>query len=179
MVVISLDSPSCGVCLFYPRTGGCIGTLPDRPRIVPFEVRLSQCCLYGDGLRTWAGIIQVVLPHRPPNIPALHFETFVLLCCLQVWKRRNGVVFRGDEATVIQLLQSWSQAVGMQASPLPTRRLEMFGALFFIRQCKTTLHSVTKSFHPSGRLGPHKQWKFRWGILSPSGDPSKKKQVKY
>ena len=62
MVVISLDSPSCGVCLFDPRTGGCIGTLPDRPRIVPFEVRVSQCCLYGDGQCTWAEIIQVVLP---------------------------------------------------------------------------------------------------------------------
>ena len=62
MVVISLDSPSCGVCLFDPRSGGCIGTLPDRPRIVPFEVRLSRCCLYGDGQRTWAGIIQVALP---------------------------------------------------------------------------------------------------------------------
>ena len=87
-------------------------------------------------------------------------------CCLP---RRRG---NSDPTTA--KLQSWSQAVGMQASPLPTRRLEMFGALFFIRQCKTTLHSVTKSFHPSGRLGPHKQWKFRWGILSPSGDPSKK-----
>ena len=63
VVVISLGSPLCGVCLFDPRTGGCIGTLPDRPRIVPFEVRLSWCCLYGDGRRTWAGIIQVVLPH--------------------------------------------------------------------------------------------------------------------
>src|SRR6185437_9031112 len=42
VVVISLDSPSCGVCLLDPRTGGCIGTLPDRPRIVPFEVRLSR-----------------------------------------------------------------------------------------------------------------------------------------
>jgi len=52
MVVISLDSPSCGVCLFDMRSGGCIGTLPDSPRIVPFEVRLSQCCLYGDGQRT-------------------------------------------------------------------------------------------------------------------------------
>ena len=63
MVVISLDSPSCGVCLFDPRSGGCFGTLPNRPRIVPFEVRLSWCCLYDDGQRTWAGIIQVVLPH--------------------------------------------------------------------------------------------------------------------
>ena len=62
MVVISLDAPSCRVCLFDPRTSGCIGTLPDRPRIVPFEVHLSRCCLYGDGQRTWAGIIQVNLP---------------------------------------------------------------------------------------------------------------------
>ena len=42
MVVISLDSPSCGVCSFDPRISGCIGTLPDRPRIVLFEVRLSR-----------------------------------------------------------------------------------------------------------------------------------------
>ena len=62
MVVISLDSPSCGVCLFDPSTGGCIGMLPERPRIVPFEVHLSRYFLYGDGQRTWAGIIQVVLP---------------------------------------------------------------------------------------------------------------------
>ena len=62
VVVISLDSPSCRVCMFDPRTGGCVGTLPDRPRIVPFEVCLCWCCLYGDGQRTWAGIIQVVLP---------------------------------------------------------------------------------------------------------------------
>ena len=62
VVVISLDSPSCRVCLFDLRTGGCIRTLPDRSRFVPFEVRLSRCCLYGDGQRTWAGIIQLVLP---------------------------------------------------------------------------------------------------------------------
>jgi len=63
---------------------------------------------------------------------------------------------------------------GHAGFPVPTRRLEMFGALFFIRQCKTILHPVTKPFS-SGHLGPHKQWKIRWGILSPSGDPSKKK----
>ena len=77
VVVISLDSPSCEVCLFDPRTGGCIGTLPDKPRIVPFEVRLSRCCLYGDGLRTWARIIQVVLPqHEHPMI--ISYATYIL-----------------------------------------------------------------------------------------------------
>ena len=38
MVVISLDSPSCGVCLLDLRSGGYIGTLPNRPRIVPVVV---------------------------------------------------------------------------------------------------------------------------------------------
>ena len=73
---IFLLSLKCGAVIVFkctdtwgvtPRSGGCIGTLPDRPRIVPFEVCLSRCCLYGDGQRTWAGIIQVVLPQVWPN----------------------------------------------------------------------------------------------------------------
>jgi hypothetical protein len=31
MVIVSLDSPSCEVCLIDPESGGFIGTLPDRP----------------------------------------------------------------------------------------------------------------------------------------------------
>jgi hypothetical protein len=31
-VLVSLDSPSCGVPCFDPELGGFIGTLPDRPR---------------------------------------------------------------------------------------------------------------------------------------------------
>ena len=56
---------------------------------------------------------------RPPHIPALHFETFVLLCCWQLWKRRNGVVFRGEEATVIQLLQNCKAEARLWACRLP------------------------------------------------------------
>ena len=56
---------------------------------------------------------------RPPNIPALHFETFVLLCCLQLWKRRNGVVFPRREATVIQLLQNCKAEARLWACRLP------------------------------------------------------------
>ena len=29
----------------------------------------------------------------PRNIPQKHFATFIALCCWQLWKRRNGVVF--------------------------------------------------------------------------------------
>jgi hypothetical protein len=31
---------------------------------------------------------------QPPHIPAKHFETFILLCCWHIWKRRNNTVFR-------------------------------------------------------------------------------------
>ena len=31
---------------------------------------------------------------KPENLPAAHFDTFVLLCCWHLWKRRNGIVFR-------------------------------------------------------------------------------------
>ncbi|RLM69312.1 uncharacterized protein C2845_PM17G05660 [Panicum miliaceum] len=33
---------------------------------------------------------------RPSSIPAAHFDTFILLCYWQLWKRRNGIVFRGE-----------------------------------------------------------------------------------
>ncbi|CAL4992410.1 unnamed protein product [Urochloa decumbens] len=43
---------------------------------------------------------------RPPGIPVDEYDTFVLLCCWQLWKRRNGAVFRGEEMTLRQLLHS-------------------------------------------------------------------------
>lgn len=36
---------------------------------------------------------------RPAHIPSKHFSTLLLLCCWQLWKRRNGVIFRQEEAT--------------------------------------------------------------------------------
>lgn len=35
---------------------------------------------------------------RPPTVPAKHYNMFVLLCCWQLWKRRNDVVFRGERS---------------------------------------------------------------------------------
>ena len=42
---------------------------------------------------------------RPPGIPAAHFDTFTLLCCWQLWKRRNGIVFRNETLNLHQTLQ--------------------------------------------------------------------------
>ncbi|AQK39484.1 TUB-transcription factor 14 [Zea mays] len=52
---------------------------------------------------------------RPSNLPQNEFSSFVILCCWQLWKRRNGFVFRQEAATLNQTLQlicaeaaSWS-----------------------------------------------------------------------
>ena len=38
------------------------------------------------------------------NIPQKHFSTFVALCCWQLWKRRNGVIFRSERASHHKML---------------------------------------------------------------------------
>jgi hypothetical protein len=52
---------------------------------------------------------------RPSNLPQNEFSSFVIQCCWQLWKRRNGFVFRQEAATLNQTLQlicaeaaSWS-----------------------------------------------------------------------
>jgi hypothetical protein len=37
-------------------------------------------------------------------VPKKFFSTFVALCCWQLWKRRNGVIFRSESATLRQVL---------------------------------------------------------------------------
>ena len=86
--------------------------------------------------------------------------TLRLLCyCAACSCGSDGMVLSSEEKR-----QQWSNycktaklkpGCGHAGFPVPTRRLEMFGALFFIRQCKTILHPVTKPFS-SGHLGPHK-----------------------
>ncbi|WVZ61782.1 hypothetical protein U9M48_011599, partial [Paspalum notatum var. saurae] len=46
------------------------------------------------------------LLRRPHDIPALHFNTFALLCCWNIWKRRNKIIFEGVPATMSQFLGS-------------------------------------------------------------------------
>ena len=42
---------------------------------------------------------------RPSHVPGDHFDSFVILTCWQLWKRRNGVVFRSEVTTRQQTLQ--------------------------------------------------------------------------
>ena len=43
---------------------------------------------------------------RPATIEAVHYETFTLICCWQLWKRRNSIVFRQETTTLRQTLQA-------------------------------------------------------------------------
>jgi hypothetical protein len=43
-------------------------------------------------------------PSCPAHVPRIQFETLVLLCCWRLWKRGNGVVFRGQHLSKRQLL---------------------------------------------------------------------------
>jgi hypothetical protein len=42
---------------------------------------------------------------RPTNIPKAEFSSFIHLCCWQLWKRRNALVFRQEAASLKCLLQ--------------------------------------------------------------------------
>ena len=48
---------------------------------------------------SWS-VIKVQEITAPTHIPVKHFQTFVLLCCWHIWKRRNNIVFRNDRSTL-------------------------------------------------------------------------------
>jgi len=52
---------------------------------------------------------------RPSHVEGGHYDTFILLCCWQLWKRQNGIVFRQETKSLHQTLhacrreaKSWS-----------------------------------------------------------------------
>jgi len=55
----------------------------------------------------------------PPHVPAAHFETLVLLCCWQLWKRWNGIVFRQEHVTLHQLLAGCKAEARLWVARLP------------------------------------------------------------
>ncbi|KAF8655664.1 hypothetical protein HU200_060982 [Digitaria exilis] len=57
---------------------------------------------------------------RPSHVPARHFDTFVLLCCWQLWKRRNGRIFRDEQATCRQVLSACKMDADLWRHRLPS-----------------------------------------------------------
>lgn len=49
-----------------------------------------------------AECLQAIDP--PAQMPKAEFNTFILLCCWQIWKRRNNIIFRGEVASLQNLV---------------------------------------------------------------------------
>jgi len=60
------------------------------------------------------------LPH-PAHVPGEHFETLVLLCCWQIWKRRNGIIFRQEDMSLQQLVAGCRSEARVWAVRLPRK----------------------------------------------------------
>lgn len=56
---------------------------------------------------------------QPESVPANHFDTFTLLYCWQLWKGRNGFVFRGETMGLRQTLHACRSAARTWSCRLP------------------------------------------------------------
>ncbi|RCV26588.1 hypothetical protein SETIT_5G257800v2 [Setaria italica] len=56
---------------------------------------------------------------RSPGVPEEHFTSLVLLCCWQLWKRRNEVVFRGERWMLRQTLKNYKDDAQLWRCRLP------------------------------------------------------------
>ncbi|WVZ88098.1 hypothetical protein U9M48_034651 [Paspalum notatum var. saurae] len=92
------------------------------------------------------GRVQLSALQRPHGVPEQHFNTFALLCCWELWKRRNRVAFDGAASS----MREFAGKIRVEAAQWSHR------------------------FKVADRWG-HKSNKIQVGILSPPGDHKKKK----
>ena len=62
--------------------------------------------------------LHLLLP--PAHIPGKHFHTFLLLCCWQLWKRRNNAIFRQQNdhlGTVLRAAKEEARTWGYRLPP--------------------------------------------------------------
>ena len=57
---------------------------------------------------------------RPENVPARHFPVFIALCCWNIWKHRNRVIFDKAPPSLQQLRNNCSEDSRLWAWRLPT-----------------------------------------------------------
>jgi hypothetical protein len=90
-----VDSATCEVC-----------TSDDESAIhVIFECPFAKAFWISIGFQQFpANIADLHCIQRPIEVPQKFFSTFIALCCWQLWKRRNGVIFRDEAASRRQVL---------------------------------------------------------------------------
>ena len=92
-----VDSPICAVCNQETETGEHI--VFDCPFAQEFWQQL------GFHISRMGSVDRPISVPCPTTFPEQHFTTFMALCYWHLWKRRNGVVFREEAATIRQTVR--------------------------------------------------------------------------
>jgi len=93
-----VDSPNCSVC----------GAAEETPDHIMFHYAVAEQFWSSLGLEIGAGTSTSRLHCIPKigNLPDAQYNTFIILCFWQLWKRRNGFVFRNENLNLRQLFLS-------------------------------------------------------------------------
>ena len=112
-----VDNVTCEVC------GGAPGTTEHLLFFCPFSATVWQRL----GVQLGEDVTARDLLHleRPESLPPAHFDTFVLLCCWQLWKRRNGFVFRQESMSLLQFMQNCKLDARACCCRLPRRDMSV------------------------------------------------------
>jgi len=106
-----VDAVVCDLC----------GDCPETATHLIFECPVASSFWRTVGVQVPAGFCVSSLHQlpKPAHVPSKHFETLILLCCWQIWKRRNGVIFRQEDMSLQQLIASCRSESKVWAARLP------------------------------------------------------------
>ncbi|WVZ61798.1 hypothetical protein U9M48_011614 [Paspalum notatum var. saurae] len=91
-----VDSADCELCPGVPETTAHI--FLECPFAVSFWTAINMSQVLPPDVR---GLLSMP---RPSHIPAARFSAFIQLCCWRLWKRRNELVFKGEEQSLPTML---------------------------------------------------------------------------
>ena len=92
---------------------------------IMFHCAFASTCWEALQIELPANMTPMLLPQLQP--PALlshkHFDAFLLLCCWQLWKRRNNVIFRQQTDSLGTVLRAAKEEARTWSYRLPQRDL--------------------------------------------------------
>jgi hypothetical protein len=103
-----IDSPACSVC----------GAAQETPDHLFFQCPFAVQFWSGLGFQSVQNLQTSNLHCIPklPSFPEDQYSAFISMCCWQLWKRRNRVVFRDEHQSIRNLLLSCkSEAIQWRA----------------------------------------------------------------
>ena len=108
-----VDNPVCELCLSEEET-------PDHI--------IHHCPFAADFWRRVGGTDMMIAPAKelwrstfPSSMPKKSASTFLLLCCWELWKDRNSVVFWQEQPDLRRLMASCKEAASSWSRRLPSR----------------------------------------------------------